>query len=98
MIQINSPAKSREEEVVVKNILLPSPGRWSTKEQVGEGWLVLWLVVDLKAGCFGMSVVLVGVFPLSPAVLQLEKTTLEILGEEVGCGDGEGGDLKQAPL
>lgn len=36
MIQINSPANSREEEeVVVKSVLLPSPGRWSTKEQLG---------------------------------------------------------------
>lgn len=39
MIQTNSPANSREEEeVLVKSVLLPSPGRWSTREQ--PGWLV----------------------------------------------------------
>lgn len=62
MIQINSPASSREEEeVVVKTILLPSPGKMIYE---GAARRVRWsdLVVDPHTGCLGMSVVLMGVF------------------------------------
>ena len=63
MIQINSPAKSGKEEGGGGEerpvaFLLGAGLRRSSQ----EGWLVLWLVVDLNAGCFGISVVLVGVF------------------------------------
>lgn len=98
-IRINSPANSREgEEVAVKNVLLPSPGRRATKEQPGAS---AGLVVDLNAGCSGMSLVLVGVFHclwLHCNEAKQPWRSFPCPGEEVGCGDGEGGDVKQVAV